>query len=181
MGTISRIALAATTKSNSSIRNLHQNSHKNIKITQNRQITKNHQFRTINTTSYLQTNENTPNTENTTPPTPIDTSQTLNLTESAKTRLDEILVPGEFLRVKVNSGGCSGFQYEFIITTERLEDDIVCDGLILTDETSLELIKGSYVDFYKQTIRSAFGIMANPQATDGCSCGASFSIDIGSF
>lgn len=81
----------------------------------------------------------------------------------------------------MNSGGCSGFQYEFIITTERLDDDIVCEKYILTDETSLELIKGSYVDFYKQTIRSAFGIMANPQATDGCSCGASFSVDIGSF
>ena len=104
----------------------------------------------------------------------------LHLTDSAKKRLEEILEPEEYLRVKVNSGGCSGFQYEFILTKDREDDDIISDKYVLTDEVSLELIKGSYVDYYKETIRSAFGIVNNPQATDGCSCGASFSIDINS-
>ena len=105
----------------------------------------------------------------------------LHLTDSARVRLEHILEKDEFLRVKVNSGGCSGFQYDFSITKDKKDDDIVSDVYILTDETSLELIKGSYVDYYKETIRSAFGIINNPQATDGCSCGASFSIDINSF
>merc|ERR1711912_15616 len=78
----------------------------------------------------------------------------LHLTDSARVRLEHIL---------------------------EKDDDIVSDVYILTDETSLELIRGSYVDYYKETIRSAFGIINNPQATDGCSCGASFSIDINSF
>ena len=73
-----------------------------------------------------------------TTPNHLKNHNTLNLTDSAKTRLENILEKDEFLRVKVNSGGCSGFQYEFIITKEQDEDDIVCEKFIITDETSLE-------------------------------------------
>ena len=85
---------------------------------------------------------------------------------------------GSMLRVAVNGGGCSGFQYDFEITTERNGDDIAVtrDGVtVLVDEMSLEFMKGSEIDFADEIIGAAFRIN-NPNATANCGCGTSFSV-----
>eukprot|EP00116_Pleurobrachia_bachei_P014998 sb/3475260/ len=85
------------------------------------------------------------------------------------------------LRITVDGGGCSGFQYKFELDGTVHEDDVVTekDGIkIITDSISLDFIKGSTVEFHEELIRSAFRIVHNPQADAGCSCGVSFSVKI---
>lgn len=89
------------------------------------------------------------------------------------------------LRVTVESGGCHGFQYLMSLTntsTVSPEDDTVfeaSDGTgakIVMDEPSLELLKGSQVDYTTELIGSQFKIVGNPAATSSCGCGTSFDI-----
>ncbi|XP_063603530.1 iron-sulfur cluster assembly 2 homolog, mitochondrial-like [Penaeus indicus] len=111
-------------------------------------------------------------------------SSDLLLSDSCVARLKEILGDEDetsFLRVIVEGGGCSGFQYKFDIDTEVQDDDRVFkrDGAkVVIDETSLEFVRGSTIDYHTELIRAAFRILDNPQAEAGCSCGASFSIKI---
>ena len=82
------------------------------------------------------------------------------------------------LRVAVNGGGCSGFQYAFEITQESASDDLVVsrDGAtLLVDPVSLEFLNGSEVDFVDDLIGQSFKIH-NPNATSSCGCGTSFSV-----
>lgn len=82
------------------------------------------------------------------------------------------------LRVSVAGGGCSGFQYGFSLDDQRHDDDLVFerDGVSLViDDTSLELLKGSEVDFVEDLMGSYFTIK-NPQASSTCGCGSSFSV-----
>ena len=82
------------------------------------------------------------------------------------------------LRVAVNGGGCSGFQYEFDIVSERNDDDFAIekDGIVvLVDEMSSEYMKDSEIDFSDELIGAAFKIN-NPNATANCGCGTSFSL-----
>ena len=105
----------------------------------------------------------------------------IDLTERAARRIGEILATepsGSMLRISVNGGGCSGFQYGFDIAQARQEDDIVLErdgAVVLVDETSLQFLKGSTVDFVDDLIGQAFKI-ENPQATSSCGCGTSFSL-----
>jgi len=85
---------------------------------------------------------------------------------------------GAMLRIAVNGGGCSGFQYAFEITQESQDDDLVVnrDGaVVLIDSVSLDYVKGSEVDFVDDLIGQSFKIH-NPNAVAACGCGTSFSV-----
>ena len=72
------------------------------------------------------------------------------------------------------------FQYKFevdVVVDPSSDRVFAKDGVeVVVDETSLDLIRGSVVEFHSELIRSAFRIAANPLAEKGCSCGASFSV-----
>ena len=75
-------------------------------------------------------------------------------------------------------GGCAGFQYKFDFENNQNHDDLVIKTKkikVLIDATSLNLIKGSKIDYVNELIGSSFKI-SNPQASSSCGCGTSFSI-----
>jgi iron-sulfur cluster assembly accessory protein len=107
----------------------------------------------------------------------------LKLSDNCVRRLQTILKDrSENLRVFVEGGGCSGFQYKFTLESNNQinqeQDRIVQrDGVqIIVDKDSLELLKGSTIDYQEELIKSSFRIINNPNAEQGCSCGTSFSI-----
>ncbi|XP_023326993.1 iron-sulfur cluster assembly 2 homolog, mitochondrial [Eurytemora carolleeae] len=118
--------------------------------------------------------------------TAVETSEPdhgLLLSESAVKRLKELGGGNSCLRITVEGGGCSGFQYKFDLVEDAVpaEDERIIDkdgAKVLIDETSLEYLKGSTVDYHRELIRAAFRIVNNPQADTGCSCGASFSVKL---
>ncbi len=82
------------------------------------------------------------------------------------------------LRVAVNGGGCSGFQYEFTLVKAPEDDDVLIDAhgaKVLIDPTSLDLLKGSQLDYINELSGSYFSV-SNPNATSSCGCGNSFSL-----
>ena len=82
------------------------------------------------------------------------------------------------LRLAVEGGGCSGFQYRFALADCVDSDDarVECDGAALVvDPVSLDLVRGSTVDFVQSLGGSSFQV-TNPNAAAGCGCGASFAI-----
>ena len=84
----------------------------------------------------------------------------------------------QMFRITVSGGGCSGFQYEFKLDGQLNDDDLTFerDGSVLvTDETSLDLIAGSEVDFVDDLMGAYFQVK-NPNAVSSCGCGTSFSI-----
>lgn len=105
----------------------------------------------------------------------------VTISDRAARRVAKILEKepqGSMLRVAVNGGGCSGFQYEFGITTEKNADDLVIEknGVsVLVDEVSLQFLSGSEIDYSEELIGAAFKIK-NPNATASCGCGTSFSV-----
>jgi iron-sulfur cluster assembly accessory protein len=108
-------------------------------------------------------------------------SQILYLSEACKERLKEICTDNCYLRITVEGGGCSGFQYKFGLDPKRNAEDFVFGddiASVIVDDISLGYISGSTVDFHKELIRSGFRIVNNPKMEQGCSCGASFSIKL---
>ena len=105
----------------------------------------------------------------------------ITVTARAARRIGEILrrePPGTMLRVSVEGGGCSGFQYKFDMDRTRGDDDVVItrDGaVVLVDQISLGYLAGSEIDFVDDLIGASFRVN-NPQATASCGCGTSFSI-----
>lgn len=103
------------------------------------------------------------------------------VTERAAKRVAAILSrepDGSMLRVAVNGGGCSGFQYAFDIETARAPDDLVIENegaVVLIDPVSLDFLKGARIDFVDDLIGQSFKI-DNPNATSSCGCGTSFSV-----
>ena len=82
------------------------------------------------------------------------------------------------LRLAVEGGGCSGFQYKFELADGADGDDAVSetDGVrLVVDPVSLDLVAGSVVDFVESLGGAAFKV-ENPQAAAGCGCGSSFGI-----
>ncbi len=113
--------------------------------------------------------------------TEVATEVPVDLTAAAARRVAAILkteADGSALRIGVDGGGCSGFQYTYDIVTERAQDDLVLerDGVtVLIDQMSLEYLRGSKIDFVDDLMGQAFKIH-NPQATASCGCGTSFAI-----
>jgi iron-sulfur cluster assembly accessory protein len=105
----------------------------------------------------------------------------ITMTERAARQIGRILgrePPGTMLRVSVEGGGCSGFQYKFDVDRTQLADDIAItreDVTVLMDQVSLAYLAGSEIDFVEDLIGASFRIN-NPQATASCGCGTSFSI-----
>mmetsp|Transcript_30680 Transcript_30680/g.74756 ORF Transcript_30680/g.74756 Transcript_30680/m.74756 type:complete len:163 (-) Transcript_30680:43-531(-) len=108
----------------------------------------------------------------------------VQLTETCSSRLNELreLKQQDIrLRVRVDSGGCSGFQYEFNLEpreTKLEEGDFIFeqDGAqLIVDEMSLEFLKGSTVDYEQELIGSKFVVATNPNSEAACGCGVSFS------
>jgi iron-sulfur cluster assembly accessory protein len=109
------------------------------------------------------------------------TAHGLSLTERAARRIKAVLAnepEGAMLRVAVNGGGCSGFQYAFEIERVREPDDIVVerDGAVaLVDPVSLPFLEGATLDFVDDLMGQSFRV-DNPNATASCGCGTSFSL-----
>jgi iron-sulfur cluster assembly accessory protein len=107
----------------------------------------------------------------------------VNVTVSARAarQIGEILKKepaGAMLRVSVEGGGCSGFQYKFDIERAKEPDDVVIaqDGAtVLIDPVSLDFMAGSEIDFVDDLIGASFRVN-NPKATASCGCGTSFTI-----
>ena len=99
------------------------------------------------------------------------------VTERAFARLAEIGAAPKVLRVAVEGGGCSGFQYE-IKLDEPAEDDLVLEGAgqsVVVDAVSLPFLSNAVIDFSDELIGARF-VIENPNATSSCGCGTSFSI-----
>ncbi len=108
-------------------------------------------------------------------------ADTVVVTDSAFRRIGEILKEEDgagALRVAVEGGGCSGFQYRYDLVESPEPDDLVFerDGArVVIDPVSLDYLKGSQIDFVTDLMGQAFQIR-NPNATASCGCGTSFSL-----
>ena len=109
-------------------------------------------------------------------------SELVTVTDSAAKRVAFLVEqegnPKAALRIAVNGGGCSGFQYGFSLDESRNEDDLIiekCGATVLVDTMSQLYLAGSEVDFVEDVIGSAFQIR-NPNAKSECGCGTSFAV-----
>ncbi|XP_074379086.1 iron-sulfur assembly protein IscA-like 2, mitochondrial isoform X1 [Apium graveolens] len=85
----------------------------------------------------------------------------------------------KMLRLSIEAGGCSGFQYNFALDDKTNSDDRIFerDGVkLVVDNISYDFVKGSTVDYVEELIRSAFQVASNPSAVGGCSCKSSFMV-----
>jgi len=106
----------------------------------------------------------------------------LIFTDAAATKVKDLLIeegnPNLKLRVFVQGGGCSGFQYGFTFDEETAEDDTTLekDGVqLLVDPMSFQYLVGAEID-YKEDLEGAQFVIRNPNATTTCGCGSSFSV-----
>jgi iron-sulfur cluster assembly accessory protein len=103
------------------------------------------------------------------------------LTESAAKRVAAIAERQSkpaILRLAVDGGGCAGFTYKFELAEAPLADDVVAENgavRLVVDPVSLDLVRGSAVDFVEDLGGAAFKV-TNPNAASGCGCGSSFSV-----
>ena len=103
------------------------------------------------------------------------------LTESAARRVAAIAARQSkpaILRLAVDGGGCAGFTYKFELAETSEDDDTVAETAgvkLVVDPVSLDLVRGSAVDFVEDLSGAAFKV-TNPNAASGCGCGSSFSV-----
>jgi iron-sulfur cluster assembly accessory protein len=108
-------------------------------------------------------------------------STSITVSERAARRIGEILKgepSGTMLRVSVEGGGCSGFQYKFDMERAKAADDLVIDrgsAVVLIDPVSVNYMAGSEIDFVDSLIGASFKVI-NPQAKASCGCGTSFAL-----
>ena len=104
----------------------------------------------------------------------------IEITNNAQEHIATVLKKdsAKYFRITVLGGGCAGFQYKFDFENIKNDDDILIHNEkidVIIDETSMELIQNSKIDYVHELIGSSFKI-TNPQATSSCGCGTSFSI-----
>ena len=100
----------------------------------------------------------------------------INFSKKAVEKIDQLIAKkpsGTFFRIAVKGGGCSGFKYDFSFDSKLEETDLKRENIVV-DKASLELLKGSQVDFSEELIGESFKI-SNPKTKSSCGCGISFS------
>ena len=100
----------------------------------------------------------------------------INFSPKAVERINELVSKkpsGTFFRIAVKGGGCSGFKYDFSFDNKIDNNDLKQKNIVI-DKSSLELLKGSLVDFSQELIGESFKI-SNPKTKSSCGCGISFS------
>jgi iron-sulfur cluster assembly accessory protein len=108
-------------------------------------------------------------------------STPFTVTERAARRIAQILAKeseARALRISVEGGGCSGFQYRFDLVPKGEPDDLVVEAAgatVFIDQVSLPYLSGSELDYVDDLIGAAFKVR-NPNATAACGCGTSFSV-----
>ena len=111
----------------------------------------------------------------------MDLSLPPKVTDRAFARLAEINEDADApqsLRVAVEGGGCSGFQYDISLADASAEDDLVLEKngqKVLVDSVSLPFLANAVIDFTDELIGARF-VIENPNATSSCGCGTSFSM-----
>jgi len=115
-------------------------------------------------------------------PSSTGAARQVSITESAAKRISWLMQQeGDgalMLRLSVSGGGCSGFQYGFSFDKSHQVDDHLFerDGVkVVVDDTSLDLLAGSEIDFVEDLVGAAFQVR-NPNAVSSCGCGSSFSV-----
>ncbi len=112
---------------------------------------------------------------------PSSPSSPVRLTKGAIARIAGVLAkepPGTALRIGVDGGGCSGFQYTFDLVEKIADDDLVirqAGAVVCIDPLSLSFMGGAVIDFEDSVIGQAFKI-DNPNAVAACGCGTSFTV-----
>ncbi len=101
----------------------------------------------------------------------IDDSAVKRIEELRESKGQEALV----LRVTVEGGGCSGFQYILELTEDVKDKDLKFADAVITDDISMPFLKGSTIKFKDNLIGSEF-VIDNPNAESGCGCGTSFAV-----
>ena len=102
----------------------------------------------------------------------------INVTESAKKQLDEILmddVSMKYVRAFITGGGCSGFNYGFTLEADKEEDDFVIDNLVV-DAMSMQYFDNATIDYTSDKLKGSQFVISNPNAKSTCGCGSSFSV-----
>ena len=100
----------------------------------------------------------------------------INFSKKAVEKIDQLVAQkpaGTFFRIAVKGGGCSGFKYDFSFGNIIEKNDLKQDNIVV-DKSSIEMLKGSVVDFSQELIGDSFKI-SNPKTKSSCGCGISFS------
>ena len=101
----------------------------------------------------------------------------LKFTNEAIKQIEKIILenkPKKYFRISVKGGGCSGFKYDFSFD-DKINDEDILFGKAIIDDSSLNIISGSTIDFKKEMIGESF-VINNPKASSSCGCGLSFSV-----
>ena len=100
----------------------------------------------------------------------------INFSKKAVEKINQLLSKkpsGTFFRIAVKGGGCSGFKYDFTFDNKVDEGDLMHENIVV-DKSSLDMLKGSQIDFGEELMGASFKI-SNPKTKSSCGCGVSFS------
>ena len=99
----------------------------------------------------------------------------INFSKKAVEKINQLIAKkpsGTFFRIAVKGGGCSGFKYDFSFDNKMDENDLKNENIVV-DKSSLNMLRGSQVDFSEELIGNSFKV-SNPKTKSSCGCGISF-------